>query len=107
MVYKFIDERFEKMIDNGALQEVEQLVARGLSADLPVMKALGVSALSAYLRGEIDKRRAVYLACRDTRHYAKRQMTWLRNNFITKFENNETYSNNLGQKIFPKILENV
>ncbi len=107
IVYQLIDERFEKMADNGALQEVERLVARGLHADLPVMKALGVSALSAYLRGEIDKQRSVYLACRNTRHYAKRQMTWLRNNFISNYENNEIYSNNLVQKIFPKIFKNV
>ena len=106
IVYQLIDNRFEKMADNGALQEVEQLVARELPADLPIMKALGVSALSAYLRGEIDKQRAVYLASRDTRHYAKRQMTWLRNNFISNYENNETYSNNLSRKIFPKILKN-
>ena len=107
IVYELIEKRFEKMANNGALQEVERLIARGLCADLPVMKALGVSALSAYLQGEIDKERAVYLACRDTRHYAKRQMTWFRNNFISNYLNNEIYSNKLGQKIFPKILENV
>ena len=107
IIYQMIDTRFDKMAENGALQEVERLVARGLCSDLPVMKALGVSALSAYLRGEIDKQRAIYLACRDTRHYAKRQMTWLRNNFISNYENNETYSDNLARKIFPKILENV
>ena len=56
IVYQLIDDRFEKMADNGALQEVEQLVARGLSADLPIMKALGVSALSAYLRGRLTNK---------------------------------------------------
>ena len=92
------------MVNGGGLQEVEKLVSRGLSADLPVMRALGVPALSGYLRGDFDKQRAIYLGCRDTRHYAKRQITWLRNNFISNYENNEIYSNKIYQKIFPKIL---
>ena len=73
---------FQKMADQGALQEVEQLMQRHLSPDLPVMKALGVTALAAFLNGDIDKQTAVYLASRDTRHYAKRQMTRLRNNLF-------------------------
>ena len=92
------------MINGGGLQEVEKLVERGLSSDLPVMRALGVPILSAYLRGDFDKQKAIYLGCRDTRHYAKRQITWLRNNFISNYENNEIYSNKISQKIFSKIL---
>ena len=104
LVYERIDKRFSAMIECGGLAEVEQLMQRHLSPDLPVMKALGVTALAAFLNGDIDKRTAVYLASRDTRHYAKRQMTWLRNNFISNYENNETYSKQLYQKIFSKIL---
>ena len=104
LVYKRIDKRFSAMIEGGGLAEVEQLMQRHLSPDLPVMKALGVTALAAFLNGDIDKQTAVYLASRDTRHYAKRQMTWLRNNFISNYENNETYSKQLYQKIFSKIL---
>ena len=104
IVYELIDRRFENMITRGGLQEVEKLVERGLSADLPVMRALGVPALSAYLRGDFDKQRAIELGCRDTRHYAKRQITWLRNNFISNYENNEIDSKNILQKVFPKIL---
>lgn len=104
LVYERIDKRFSAMIEGGGLAEVEQLMQRHLSPDLPVMKALGVTALAAFLNGDIDKQTAVYLASRDTRHYAKRQMTWLRNNFISNYENNETYSKQLYQKIFSKIL---
>ena len=104
-VYERIDKRFAEMVDSGGLAEVERLIARHLSADLPVMKALGVSALAGFLNGDIDKQRALYLGCRDTRHYAKRQITWLRNNFISNYQNNETYSEKLYQKIFSKILE--
>ena len=105
LVYERIDQRFSAMVDSGGLAEVEQLLRRHLAPDLPVMKALGVAALAAFLRGESDKEEAVYLSSRDTRHYAKRQMTWLRNNFISNYENNETYSNQLHQKIFSKILQ--
>ena len=105
VVYDRIDARFAYMVDNGGLDEVEQLAARHLSPDLPVMKALGVPSLSAFLQGKIDKEQALYLGCRDTRHYAKRQMTWLRNNFISNYINKETYSENLCEKIFSKILE--
>lgn len=104
LVYERIDKRFSAMIEGGGLAEVEQLMQRHLFPDLPVMKALGVTALAAFLNGDIDKQTAVYLASRDTRHYAKRQMTWLRNNFISNYENNETYSKQLYQKIFSKIL---
>ena len=104
LVYERIDKRFSAMIEGGGLAEVEQLMQRHLSPDLPVMKALGVTALAAFLNGDIDKQTAVYLASRDTRHYAKRQMTWLRNNFISNYENNKTYSKQLYQKIFSKIL---
>lgn len=103
-VYERIDNRFAAMVDGGGLAEVDALLGRHLAPDLPVMKALGVAALAALLRGEIDKETAIYQASRDTRHYAKRQMTWLRNNFISNYENNETYSHQLHQKIFSKIL---
>ena len=105
VVYERINKRFSAMIEVGGLAEVEQLLQRRLAPDLPVMKALGVSALAAFLNGSCDKQEAIYVASRDTRHYAKRQMTWLRNNFISNYENNETYSNRLCHKIFPKILQ--
>ena len=105
VVYERINKRFSAMIEIGGLAEVEQLLQRRLAPDLPVMKALGVSALAAFLNGSCDKQEAIYVASRDTRHYAKRQMTWLRNNFISNYENSESYSNQLCHKIFPKILQ--
>ena len=104
IIYESIDRRFENMVNGGGLKEVERLVARGLSDDLPIMRALGLPALAAHLRGDTDKQRAIYLGCRDTRHYAKRQITWLRNNFISNYENNEIYSNKIIEKIFSEIL---
>ncbi|WP_092984291.1 tRNA (adenosine(37)-N6)-dimethylallyltransferase MiaA [Rhizobium sp. NFR03] len=74
-----IDRRFETMLDQGAVEEVERLLERELSADLPAMKAIGVPQIAAMLRGEMDRRGVIETASAATRQYAKRQMTWFRN----------------------------
>lgn len=79
LLYACCDARFEVMLERGALDEVRALIARGLDPDLPVMKAVGVRELAAHLRGEISLVEAAELARRETRRYAKRQLTWLRN----------------------------
>jgi tRNA dimethylallyltransferase len=79
LLYACCDARFEVMLERGALDEVRALIARGLAPDLPVMKAVGVRELAAHLRGEITLVEAAELARRETRRYAKRQLTWLRN----------------------------
>lgn len=78
-LYKRCDARLAAMLDDGALDEVAALLARGLASDLPVMKALGVAPLAALLRGEIDRATALALAQQTTRNYAKRQATWFAN----------------------------
>ena len=78
-LYGRCDLRFDAMLATGAVEEVTALASRGLAADLPVMKALGVPPLLRHLGGEIDLGAAVGIAKRDTRHYAKRQLTWFRN----------------------------
>jgi tRNA dimethylallyltransferase len=67
------------MLDAGALDEVAALAARGLDPRLPVMKAVGVREFTAHLAGEISLAQALENARRETRRYAKRQLTWLRN----------------------------
>jgi tRNA dimethylallyltransferase len=76
-LYAAIDARFAAMLRAGALAEAHALIARGLDASLPVMKAHGLPALIAHLKGEIDLETAAALARRDTRRYAKRQFTWI------------------------------
>lgn len=78
-LYRRCDLRFDEMIDNGARQEVERLLARGLPSDLPVMRAIGVAEIAAWLSGEITREEAVERAKTATRRYAKRQYTWFRN----------------------------
>ena len=73
-----LDERLVQMVRDGAVEEVGRLTERGWLPTLPIMKALGVAAFAAHLRGKIGLDEALALAQRDTRRYAKRQATWFR-----------------------------
>ena len=84
-LYARIDARFEAMLAAGALDEVAGLGARRLDPLLPAMKAHGVPALLAHLRGEITREAAAEIGRADTRHYAKRQFTWFRHQ-LPEFE---------------------
>lgn len=77
-LYNRCDLRFEAMLEEGAIAEVEALLARGLDPDLPVMRAIGVPEIAAYLAGEIDAETMVAAGQQATRNYAKRQFTWFR-----------------------------
>ncbi|MCY7338618.1 MAG: tRNA (adenosine(37)-N6)-dimethylallyltransferase MiaA [Sphingomonas bacterium] len=70
------DRRFATMIDEGALAEVETLLARQLDPALPVMRAIGVAELGAHLCGDTDLAHAISAGQVATRRYAKRQYTW-------------------------------
>jgi len=74
-----IEARFAAMLKAGALKEVTELSARKLDPLLPVMKAHGVAWLIRHLNGEISRDEAAAGAIMDTRRYAKRQLTWFRN----------------------------
>ena len=71
--------RFAGMFEQGALDEVRALDARHLPETLPSMKAHGVPWLRRFLRGEISREEAIEGSVMDTRRYAKRQVTWFRN----------------------------
>jgi tRNA dimethylallyltransferase len=70
------DQRFAAMLDGGAVVEVENLLARRLDPELPVMRAIGVREIVAMLRGEINRDQAQAAGQLATRRYAKRQYTW-------------------------------
>jgi tRNA dimethylallyltransferase len=80
-----IDARFVAMMEQGALQEVEVLAARGLDPALPVMRAHGVPGLIDYLRGDSTLNAAIERGQRDTRAYSKRQFTFVRHQ-LPEFE---------------------
>ena len=75
-LYERCDRRFADMVEEGALEEVELLLARNLDPDLPVMRAIGVAELGAQLRGELTIEQAIAAGQQATRNYAKRQYTW-------------------------------
>lgn len=78
-LYANCDRRVARMVDEGALDEVRALVARGLDPGLPAMKAVGVREFAAHLAGETTLAQAVEATRQATRNYAKRQLTWFRN----------------------------
>lgn len=81
-LYRRCDARFDRMMREGALDEVEKLLALRLPFTLPLMRALGVRPLASYLRGEMEREEAIERAKTETRQYAKRQMTWQKGNMI-------------------------
>ncbi len=78
-LYANCDQRVGLMIDQGAIDEVQALMDRGLNPALPAMKAVGVRELAAYLSGDLARDDAIAALKQATRNYAKRQLTWFRN----------------------------
>jgi len=77
-LYERCDRRFAQMLDTGAVEEVEALLARKLDADLPIMRAIGVPEIAAMLNDEMTRDNAMEAATQATRNFAKRQYTWFR-----------------------------
>ncbi len=78
VLYQKIDERVDAMLANGLVKEVAALKERGYHKNMVSMQGLGYKEILAYLDGECSFDEAVYLIKRDTRHFAKRQLTWFR-----------------------------
>ncbi|PLK68996.1 tRNA (adenosine(37)-N6)-dimethylallyltransferase MiaA [Rhizobium sp. TH135] len=79
LLHDRINRRFELMMEAGAIEEVEALMRLQLAPEMPVMKAIGVSQIADMMAGRISRTEAVDRASAATRQYAKRQMTWFRN----------------------------
>lgn len=79
ILHKNIETRFRSMMNNGGIEEVEELWKLGLSRELPALKALGIPHLLDYFDKKIDIDTAIDLAIIATRQYAKRQFTWANN----------------------------
>jgi tRNA dimethylallyltransferase len=78
-LYQRIDQRFAGMVQSGALEEVRVLMALQLPPETPILRAHGVPELIAYVNGTLTLEDAIAQAQQNTRNYAKRQMTWIRN----------------------------
>lgn len=77
-LYERIDRRVDQMLDEGLVEEVRRLAQMGYTRDMVSMQGLGYKEILAYLEGEYSLEEAVYVLKRDTRHFAKRQLTWFR-----------------------------
>ncbi|MGX5668450.1 tRNA (adenosine(37)-N6)-dimethylallyltransferase MiaA [Rhizobium daejeonense] len=86
LLHERINRRFAGMFQQGAVEEVEALLALGLSPEMPAMKAIGVSQIAAMLKGQLSREEVIDMASAATRQYAKRQMTWFRNQMDESWE---------------------
>lgn len=78
VIYDRIEKRIDIMLSEGLVDEVKGLLGNNISRDSVSMQGLGYKEIAAYLCGECSLDEAVYILKRDTRHFAKRQLTWLR-----------------------------
>lgn len=75
-LYDRIELRIDQMLEEGLVKEVKSLLDKGYGRELVSMQGLGYKEIAAYLEGEMTLDEAVYILKRDTRHFAKRQLTW-------------------------------
>ncbi len=78
ILYDRINSRIEQMLEDGLLEEVQALKEKGYTKEMVSMQGLGYKEILDYLNGECTLEEAIYILKRDTRHFAKRQLTWFR-----------------------------
>jgi len=99
-LYRRINLRVDLMVQDGLVEEVRSLLAQGYGRELKAMRSIGYKEMTAYLAGEMTLDEAVTLIKRDTRRYAKRQMTWFtRENDIYWLEYPGSFASILGHVI--------
>lgn len=96
-IYEKIDRRVELMLDHGLVDEVRHLKEMGYGKELVSMQGLGYKEILSYLDGEISYEEAVYILKRDTRHFAKRQLTWFKRESDVIWVNKPDFSYNNGE----------
>ncbi|MEE9301912.1 MAG: tRNA (adenosine(37)-N6)-dimethylallyltransferase MiaA [Alphaproteobacteria bacterium] len=102
-LYDACERRVERMIAEGALDELEALAGLELDPGLPAMKAVGVRELLAYLRGESALERAIAEAKKATRRYAKRQITWFRHQMLEVDVVSDGYEAGAAERVVRRI----
>lgn len=108
VLYDRIDKRVDIMMEQGLVDEVKKLLKMGYTRELVSMQGLGYKEIAAYLEGEYSYEEAVEIIKRDTRHFAKRQLTWFRREKEVTFLQYEDYKNDIDlmcQAMLEKIKE--
>ena len=105
-LYERIDRRVDRMLEDGLVEEVQKLKKMGCTRDLVSMKGLGYKEILAYLEGEMPLDEAVRVLKRDTRHFAKRQITWFKRERDVIWVPKQDFHYD-EQKILEFLLENL
>ena len=104
--YARIDRRVDQMLEEGLVDEVRALKASGCHQGMVSMQGLGYKEILRFLDGEISLEEAIYILKRDTRHFAKRQLTWFKRERDVTWLNLPDYNNDR-TKVLEKILSDV
>lgn len=105
-LYERIDRRVDLMMENGLVEEVKKLKAMGCHRGMVSMQGLGYKEILDYLNGECTLEEAVYILKRDTRHFAKRQITWFKRERDVRWVNLEKFSGDR-EKVLEYIIQEV
>lgn len=103
-LYERIDERVDLMLNMGLVEEVQRLKDRGCYKGMVSMQGLGYKEILDYLDGNCTLEEAVYVLKRDTRHFAKRQLTWFKRERDVRWLELETFDSDR-KKVLEYILE--
>lgn len=104
LLYERIEKRIDIMLEKGLIDEVKALQAEGLNRNYISMQGLGYKEILAYLEGEITLEEAVYILKRDTRHFAKRQITWFKREKDVKWLDKSEFGHN-DDAVFEEMME--
>ena len=104
-LYHRIDLRVDLMIQEGLVDEVKALLDMGCTREMVSMQGLGYKEIIDYLQGNITLEEAIYIIKRDTRHFAKRQLTWFRRERDVRWVNKSDYSSE--EEILAEMLEQI
>ena len=105
-LYERINLRIDQMLEDGLVEEVNALKDKGYTRDMVSMQGLGYKEILDYLNGESTLDEAIYILKRDTRHFAKRQLTWFRRERDVIWIDKQTYDYD-EDKILEAMLQNI
>lgn len=103
VLYERINKRVDLMVRYGLVEEVKGLLDRGLTKNMISMQGLGYKEIISYLEGECTLEEAIYILKRDTRHFAKRQLTWFKREKAVTWIDKKEY-NNCEDKVLEALL---
>ena len=104
LLYERIDRRVDQMMENGLIEEVNKLRDLGCRRGQTSMQGLGYKEILDYLEGRVSLDEAVYILKRDTRHFAKRQLTWFKRERDVRWLNLPEFENNTS-RLLDQIIE--